>query len=163
MEFLGVGPTELLFIIVIAIIVLGPKDMAQTGGQIGAWLNKIVHSEMWKSVRKASEDLSALPTRLMREDNLKKFLEGEEAKAQALTNQPKRDAWTGRAPLRMDPAAGSASENQIIVPTPSEQSASPVAAPAKRKAAAPRAKTSSVKKKNTIPATARVPMKKSNG
>lgn len=162
MEFLGVGPTELFFIILIAIIFLGPKDMAKTGGQIGAWLNKFIHSDTWKTLRKTSDDLRNLPTQLMREENLKKFLETEGTKPEA-TDQPKRDAWTGRAPLRMDPAAGSASENQIIVPTPSEQSASPVAAPAKRKAAAPRAKTSSVKKKNTIPATTRVPRKKSNG
>ncbi|MBI5934086.1 MAG: twin-arginine translocase TatA/TatE family subunit [Chloroflexi bacterium] len=161
MEFLGVGPTELLFIFVIAIIVLGPKDMAKAGGQIGAWLNKFVHSEMWKNVRKVSDDLSALPTRLMREDNLKKFLEGEEAKAQT-TDQPKRDAWTGRVPVSADPSAGRADLNRIHAPAPAEESPVPMPRPAKQKSAAPRPKAATVKKKSVVPATQRIPRKKSD-
>ncbi len=161
MEFLGVGPTELLFIIVIAIIVLGPKDMAKTGGQIGAWLNKFIHSETWKALRKTSDDLRNLPTKLMREDNLKKFLEGEEAKAET-TDQPKRDAWTGRARLSMDPSAGRADENRIHAPAPAEESPVPMPRPAKPKSAAPRPKAATVKKKTTVPATQRVPRKKSD-
>ena len=31
MEILGIGPSELLFIVLIAIIVLGPKDMQKAG------------------------------------------------------------------------------------------------------------------------------------
>ena len=161
MELFGVGPTELLFIIVIAIIVLGPKDMAKTGGQIGAWLNKFVHSDTWKSIRNTSDELRHLPTRLMREDNLKKYLEGEEAKAQA-ADQPKRDAWTGRAPVSMDPSAGRADENRIHASAPSEEPIVPTPQPAQKKSAAPRAKTSAVKKKTTVPATKRIPRKKSD-
>ena len=162
MEFLGVGPTELLFIVVIAIIVLGPKDMAKMGGQIGAWLNKFVHSDAWKNLRKVSTDLNNLPTRLMREDNLRKYLEGEESKTQAAADQPKRDAWTGRAPVSMDPSAGRSDENRILAPAPKEESPVPMPRPAKPKSAAPRPKKSAVKKKTTVPATQRVPRKKSN-
>jgi len=161
MEFLGVGPTELLFIIVIAIIVLGPKDMAKTGGQIGAWLNKFVHSDTWKTIRNTSDELRHLPTRLMREDNLKKYLEGDESKTEA-TEAPKRDAWTGRAPVSMDPSARPASEHIIRTPAMEEESDLPAPKPAKKKSASPRPKTSSVKKKNTIPATTRIPRKKSD-
>jgi Sec-independent protein translocase protein TatA len=38
MEFLGVGPLELFFILVLALIVLGPKDMIKTGRQLGSFL-----------------------------------------------------------------------------------------------------------------------------
>lgn len=158
MEFLGVGPTELFFIVLIAIIFLGPKDMAKTGGAIGAWLNKFIHSDTWKALRKTSDDLRNLPTKLMREDNLKKYLEGEESTDQK-TEQPKRDAWTGRASVSADPAAGRADENVIYAQTPTD---APVAS-AKKKAAAPRKKTSTVKKKTTVPATTRIPRKKSDG
>ena len=73
-----------------------------------------------------------------------------------------RCAWTGRAPLSMDPAAGRADENRIHAPAPTEESPVPAPRPAKKKAAAPRQKTSAVKKKTTIPATRRIPRKKSD-
>ena len=70
MEILGVGAPELLFIIIIAIIVLGPRDMQKAGRTIGRWLNKLVHSEGWRVFQKTSAEMRNLPTRLMREANL---------------------------------------------------------------------------------------------
>ena len=78
MEFLGVGPTEFLFIIIIALIVLGPKDLAKTGSTVGKWLNNLIQSDGWKAIRKTSDELRRLPTQLMREDNLKNFLKPED-------------------------------------------------------------------------------------
>jgi len=70
MEILGIGPTELVFIILIAIIVLGPKEMEKTGRTIGRWLNKLVNSEGWKTVQDTSRTLRNLPNKLMRDANL---------------------------------------------------------------------------------------------
>ena len=67
MEILGIGPLELLFILVIALIVLGPGDMVKTGRTIGRFLRKIVTSSEWRTVQKASRELRYLPNRLMRE------------------------------------------------------------------------------------------------
>ena len=69
MEILGVGPQELIFIIIIALIVLGPKDMQKAGRTIGQWLNKIVKSDGWKAFQQTSSELRNLPTTLMREAN----------------------------------------------------------------------------------------------
>ena len=41
MEFLGVGPLELLLIIVIALIVMGPRDMAVAARKVGRFLNQL--------------------------------------------------------------------------------------------------------------------------
>jgi hypothetical protein len=71
---------------------------------------------------------------------------------------------TGRAPVSADPAAGRADENVIYAQTPTDAPvASAATEPAKKKAAAPRQKTSTVKKKTTVPATTRIPRKKSDG
>ena len=70
MEILGIGPLELLFILLIALIILGPGDMVKTGRTIGRILRKIVTSPEWHSVQKASRELRYLPNRLMREANL---------------------------------------------------------------------------------------------
>ena len=69
MEILGIGPQELVFIVIIALIILGPKDMQKAGKTIGKWLRNIVTSDGWKVFQQTSHELRRLPTRLMREAN----------------------------------------------------------------------------------------------
>lgn len=69
MEILGVGMSELVFIVIIALIVLGPKDMQKAGKTIGKWLRSIVTSDGWKIFQQTSRELRTLPNKLMREAN----------------------------------------------------------------------------------------------
>jgi len=70
MEILGIGPSELLFVIIIALIVLGPRDMQTAGKTIGQYLNRLVKSDGWKAFQQTSRELRNLPTNLMREANV---------------------------------------------------------------------------------------------
>lgn len=70
MEILGIGFSELVFILLIAIIILGPKDMQKAGRTIGRWLNQLVLSDSWKVFQKTSAELRNLPRNLMREANM---------------------------------------------------------------------------------------------
>ena len=70
MEILGIGAPELVFVIIIALIVLGPKDMQKAGRSIGRWLNQVVQSDGWKAFQQTSRELRDLPTNLMREANM---------------------------------------------------------------------------------------------
>lgn len=70
MEILGIGPSELLFIIIIALIVLGPRDMQKAGKTVGRWLNNLVRSDGWKAFQQTSREIRTLPTRLMRDANM---------------------------------------------------------------------------------------------
>lgn len=70
MEILGVGASEFIFILLIAIIVMGPKQMKEAGRVIGRWLNRITQSELWKIFRDTSQELSNLPRKWMREANM---------------------------------------------------------------------------------------------
>lgn len=70
MEILGIGPSELVFVIIIALIVLGPRDMQKAGRTIGQWLNKLIKSDGWKVFQQTSRELRNLPTNLMREANI---------------------------------------------------------------------------------------------
>lgn len=67
MDFLGIGLPELTFIVILALIILGPKDMAATGKTIGRTLRKFVLSSEWKAVRKTGQEIQRLPNKLMRE------------------------------------------------------------------------------------------------
>ena len=78
MDFLGVGPMELLLVLIIALIVLGPKDMVKAGRSLGVFLRNIIKSPLWHSVQQTSRDLRYLPNRLIREAGLEE--EAEELK-----------------------------------------------------------------------------------
>ena len=70
MEIFGVGTSEFIFIILIAIIVLGPKDMQKAGRTIGRFLNQLINSDSWKIFQQTSNELRNLPRNLMREANM---------------------------------------------------------------------------------------------
>jgi len=70
MEILGIGAPELVFIVIIALIVLGPRDMQKTGRTIGRWLNRLVRSDGWKAFQQTSREIRNLPSNLMREANM---------------------------------------------------------------------------------------------
>jgi sec-independent protein translocase protein TatB len=90
MEFLGIGPSELLFIIIIALIVLGPKDMQKAGRTIGKWLRKVITSDGWKLFQQTSREIQTLPNRLMREAALDELKEVQKDLKQPLdvNNRP---------------------------------------------------------------------------
>ena len=75
MDFLGVGPLELFFILIIALIVLGPRDMVKAGRTIGSFLRRLMKSPTWQAVRQTSTELRYLPNRLMREAGVEEEVE----------------------------------------------------------------------------------------
>jgi Sec-independent protein translocase protein TatA len=75
MDFLGIGPLELLFILLIALIIFGPKDIVKTSRVIGRFLRKLVKSPGWQSVQQTSRELRNLPNKLMRDAGLEEMQE----------------------------------------------------------------------------------------
>lgn len=92
MDILGVGWQELIFIFLIALIVLGPRDMQKAGKTLGRWLNQLVRSDSWKALQQTSRELRKLPNTLMKEANLEELQEAERALRQGLDINPKRPA-----------------------------------------------------------------------
>jgi len=78
MEILGIGPTELILIIILALVLVGPRDLAKLGRDAGRFLNKLYRSPAWRTMNEASREIRNLPTRLAREaelDTVKRDLE----------------------------------------------------------------------------------------
>jgi len=75
MDILGIGIPEFIFILIIAIIVLGPNDMQKAGKTVGTWMRKVVLSPEWREIKDASRRLKTLPNQLMREANLDEIKE----------------------------------------------------------------------------------------
>ena len=75
MDILGVGPLELAFILLIALIILGPKDMVNSGRTIGRFLRKIVTSPSWHLMQQTSRDIKNIPSKLIRDAGLEDIQE----------------------------------------------------------------------------------------
>lgn len=116
MEILGIGASELLFILIIAMIFLGPKDMQKAGRTIGRWLNYFVRSDSWKALQRASQEIRRLPTHLMREANL------DAAEVREMDQEIRRTIDPRPAPaVRRDPLV----ERQTGTPTAPSTRAAP--------------------------------------
>ena len=125
MEFLGIGPSELAFIVIIALIVLGPKDMQKAGRTLGKWLRKLVTSDGWKLFQQTSREIQTLPNRLMREAALDELKDLQKDLKQPLqVPNPLSEITTVDAskPVLENPSAPtpiSESPNRILPPPPS--------------------------------------------
>jgi len=73
MEFLGIGPLELLLVLVIALLVIPPNQLGKVGHSIGRFLNRMFRSDSWRIFRQASSELQNLPSRLAREAQLEEL------------------------------------------------------------------------------------------
>jgi Sec-independent protein translocase protein TatA len=130
MEILGIGPLELLFIILLALIILGPKDLEKTGKSIGKGLTKLVKSDTWKTVQQASEKVKSLPNELMREagmEDMKKSLDSEIIQP-AKNTRKSLDSWVSEswvaesaAPEKGPAELSSDDPNKIAPPAPNEE------------------------------------------
>ncbi|MFH1184592.1 MAG: hypothetical protein V1755_06080 [Chloroflexota bacterium] len=119
MEILGIGPSELLFIIVLALIILGPRDMQKAGRTIGKWLRQVVTSDGWKFFQQTSREIQTLPNRLMREAALDELKEMEQQLRQPL--EPGLRAADPRVPRPPVPAQQAAPDGELepkILPSP---------------------------------------------
>jgi Sec-independent protein translocase protein TatA len=90
MNILGIGPLELFFILLLALLIFGPKDLEKTGKSIAQSMLKIVRSDTWKTVSQVSRKIKNLPNEMMREagmEELKQSMAPLTADLQKL-NQP---------------------------------------------------------------------------
>ncbi|PKO06752.1 MAG: hypothetical protein CVU41_05295 [Chloroflexi bacterium HGW-Chloroflexi-3] len=74
MSFFGIGPMELIFILIIMILVLGPKNMVISAQKLGITLRKIVKSPLWATVMDTSREIREIPTRLIRDAGIEEDL-----------------------------------------------------------------------------------------
>ncbi len=116
MEILGIGLPELIFIFVIALLILGPRDMQKSAKTVGLWLNKFIRSNFYMALKNSSEELRNMSTNLMREANME---------------LQKTDAEIRRE-MQLDPRV-----SKFVVKTGGDRPAQPLPKDAPREAAAP--------------------------
>ncbi len=65
MNIFGIGPLEIVFVLIIGILVLGPEGMIEAGRKLGKFMRSIIKSTWWQNIRKGVSEIQYLPQRLM--------------------------------------------------------------------------------------------------
>lgn len=73
MNIFGIGPLEIVFVMIIGILVLGPEGMVEAGKKLGRFMRSVIHSSWWKNIRQGMTEIQHLPQRLIREAELEEF------------------------------------------------------------------------------------------
>jgi Sec-independent protein translocase protein TatA len=70
MEILGIGPLEFVLIFILALVLLGPKDMVSSARKFAQWIRKITQSDFWQDAVDTSREIRQFPTKIMKEAGL---------------------------------------------------------------------------------------------
>ena len=87
MKIFNFGGLEIIFILVIMIIFLGPGQVATLAGNLGRFIRKITRSEFWVTIWQTSREIRNLPKTLVEETGLQESLD----EIQQTTNELKSD------------------------------------------------------------------------
>ncbi len=119
MDFLGIGPLELGLILILAILIIGPRDLVKVTRTLGVWFRKLATSEAWLAMRRATQEVRTLPDRLAREaglDEVKRDLNQVVKPVKPVSGQGTPDvnpAWTSppdsASPPGSEPLPGTSS------------------------------------------------------
>lgn len=75
MQIFNVGALELLFILILAFLVLGPKRTINTARSVGGWIRNLVKSPLWREIITTSSEIRELPKKFMDDAELQKMVE----------------------------------------------------------------------------------------
>ncbi len=127
MDLLGVGPLELIFVLLIIFLVLGPDDLTATGKKIGRFLSTVRKSEFWRGVNQITREMRTLPTTLMREAELEDAKKELEESVQSVKNISKEFNTDEIAKIEKEIQQELDPENKILpdLPPPTQTEATP--------------------------------------
>ncbi|MBP9676035.1 MAG: hypothetical protein KBD67_04780 [Anaerolineaceae bacterium] len=74
MKFLNLGLAEIILIVILALIVLGPGNMVKAARDAGAFIRRITKSPYWQEVWATRRELNEIPKILAREAKLEETI-----------------------------------------------------------------------------------------
>jgi len=73
LEIFNVGIPELLLILTLMLILLGPEGMVSSARSVAKTIRKFLHSPLWADMMKTQREIRDIPTRLVREAGYDEF------------------------------------------------------------------------------------------
>jgi Sec-independent protein translocase protein TatA len=74
MNIFGIGFPEILLIFVIALIVLGPRNMVSTSRQLSKAIRKFITSNTWKSIINSTQEIRNMQDKIINDTGLPETL-----------------------------------------------------------------------------------------
>jgi sec-independent protein translocase protein TatB len=74
MQILNLGILEVVLVLLIMLIVLGPDEMKTKARQIGRFVSRFTKSETWRMLMMTSKEIRELPTRIVREAGMEESI-----------------------------------------------------------------------------------------
>lgn len=74
MKIFNLGLAEIVLIVILALIVLGPGNMVKSAREVGAFFRRITKSPYWQEVWATRRELNEIPRILAKEANLDETL-----------------------------------------------------------------------------------------
>lgn len=65
--FGGIGASEIIFILILMVIILGPKKMVEGARDLGKTIRKVIHSQFWKDAVQTSREIRDIPRKIIDE------------------------------------------------------------------------------------------------
>lgn len=93
MNVFGIGFPELIFIFVIALIVLGPKNMIKASQQLSTAIRKLVTSDTWKTLVHSTKEIRDIQGQIIEDSGLQDSLNSLRNSTRDLVN-PSIKNWT---------------------------------------------------------------------
>jgi len=103
MEFLNIGGLELVAILVIAFIVLGPDRITKFGKDLGEWVRKLNKNETFRDVVQTTDEIRNYPRKIIQDAMLE-----EPIIPRTIAVDPELDTQ-----VKTEPHLGSSDESQI--------------------------------------------------
>jgi Sec-independent protein translocase protein TatA len=75
MQIFNVGVLEILFILILAFVILGPRKTVKTARDVGVWVRNLAKSPIWRDIVSASNEIRDLPKKLMDDAELQRMVE----------------------------------------------------------------------------------------
>ena len=75
MQIFNLSLLEIVFIVLLAFIVLGPQKAVEEAGNLGRWIRKIIKSPFWRDLVSTSKDIKDIPKKIMDDAEIQKTLE----------------------------------------------------------------------------------------
>ncbi|MDP2964908.1 MAG: twin-arginine translocase TatA/TatE family subunit [Pelolinea sp.] len=113
MQAFGIGPLEFLLIMVIAVIVLGPKGMVTAAREAGKFIRKIIRSPLWREVVDTSNEIRELPRKIVREVGIEKDLEELRESTRSTISDINRSHYPSITPVKPSPQEKPGLENSL--------------------------------------------------
>lgn len=117
MKIFNVGAQEVILIVLLALVVFGPKRLVEVMRGFGKWLRSIGKSPLVRDFIRTTQDIRNMPNELLRESGLEQDIKEVQRAAQEAARIDEMDAERARQHETNEPQTEDAAQS-ILPPVP---------------------------------------------